>query len=57
MTCSLELISRDQQVFLQMQAKSPVGRDKIIDRIVHVHYDGLVRDLYLGLTALTSRIG
>jgi hypothetical protein len=52
-----ELIERDQQVFLQMQAKSPVGRDKIIDRIVHVHYDGLVRTLFLGLMVLISRIG
>jgi hypothetical protein len=52
-----ELIERDQQVFLQMQAKSPVGRDKIIDRIVHVHYDGLVRTFYLSTTALIYRIG
>jgi hypothetical protein len=50
-------MNRDQQVFLQMQAKSPVGRDKIIDRIVHVHYDGLVRNSYLGLTVLICRIG
>jgi hypothetical protein len=31
-------------MFLNMQAKSPAGRDKIIDRIVHAEYQGPVCD-------------
>jgi hypothetical protein len=39
--CIPELTSRDQQMFINMQIKSQVGRDKIVEHIIHEV--GLVR--------------